>query len=64
MSKLFQAMLIIVIGLALLPTVISSVDALDTAGLSTAVQGLVDLLPILYMVVIVGGAIGYAKFGG
>ena len=63
MSKLFQAMLLIVIGLALLPTVIASVDALDTTGLSTAVQGLVDLLPILYMVVIVGGAIGYAKFG-
>ena len=62
MSKLFQAMLIIVIGLALLPTVIASVDALDTAGLSTAVSGLVDLLPILYMVVIVGSAIGYAKF--
>lgn len=62
LKRLIMSMLGIVIGVSMLPTVITSVDALDTLALPTAVQGLVDLLPILYVVVIVVIAIGYVSF--
>ena len=64
LKKLIYAMLGIVIGVAMLPTVITSVVRKDTLTVPSAVQGLVDLLPILYVVVIVIIAIGYVSFSG
>ena len=60
MKKLFGALLIVVVGLALLPVIISSVDALT--GLPTGVQGLVDVIPIVYTIMILVGTFAYIKF--
>ena len=60
MKKLFGALLIIVIGLALLPVVNTQVDALT--GLPTGVQGLVDIIPLIYAILILTGAFAFVKF--
>lgn len=56
---LISAMIGIVVGVALLPVVQDTIDSLDTAGLSPAVTSLVDLLPILFVILIVGGAVAF-----
>lgn len=61
-KKLFGAMLIIVIGLALLPIVNDSVVNLDTTNMSTAVVTLIDFLPLVYVLILVVGAVSYIKF--
>ena len=58
-NKLVKALIGIVVGLAMLPTVVSTVDSLDVLTLSTAEQSLVDLIPILYIILIVGGAVAF-----
>ena len=60
MKKLFGALLIIVIGLALLPVVNTQVEALT--GLPTGVQGLVDIIPLVYAILILTGSFAYIKF--
>lgn len=61
-SRLIQAMIGIVIGLALLPVVVDFVD--DFVGAEEGgIYSLVELLPILYVVIIVVGAIGYLAVG-
>lgn len=61
-NKLLGAMLSIVVGVAMVPTVTDSIEAIDTASLPTAVQSLVDLLPVLFVVIIVAGAVAYIRF--
>lgn len=57
---LLFALIFIVIGLALTPTVISStVTAQATDNISTAVSALLDLVPLLYVILIIGGTIGF-----
>lgn len=60
MKKLFGALLIIVVGLALLPVVTAQVDALT--GLPTGVQGLVDVIPLIYAILILVGSFAFIKF--
>lgn len=67
--KLFGAMIGTVIGLALTPIVIEVVSDVTTtygtAGtdvLGTGVETLLNLLPLLYVIVIIAGAIAYIKF--
>lgn len=60
MKKLFGALLIIVVGLALLPVIVTQVDALT--GLPTGVQGLVDVIPLIYAILILVGAFAFIKF--
>jgi len=60
MKKLFGALLIIVVGLALLPVVVAQVDGL--IGLPTGVQGLVDVIPLIYAILILVGAFAFIKF--
>lgn len=69
--KLFGAMIGTVIGLALTPIVIEVVSDVTTtygtAGtnvLGTGVETLLNLLPLLYVIVIIAGAIAYIKFSG
>lgn len=69
--KLFGAMIGTVIGLALTPIVIDVVSDVTTtygtAGtdvLGTGVETLLNLLPLLYVIVIIAGAIAYIKFSG
>lgn len=61
-NKLLGAMLAIVVGVAMLPTITETIDDLDTSELPAAVETLVDLLPVLFVVIIVAGAVAYIKF--
>lgn len=69
-KKLITAMIAIVIGLALLPvvaefaaslTVDAVVDPPADAGIfnGTTVGSLIDLLPILYVIMLVAGSVGW-----
>ena len=64
-SKLFQAVIGVVIGLAMLPVVIDTVDDLITdytGTFGTGAEALVELIPLFYVIIIVVGAIAYVKF--
>ena len=60
-NKLIGALIAIVIGLALLPVVVSFVETAEES-LEGGVETLVGLLPILYVIMIIGGAVGYLSF--
>lgn len=64
-NKLISGMITIVIGLALLPVINDFVDGLTGDGKAladTTVGSLVDLLPILYVIVLVAGVVGYISY--
>lgn len=61
-NKLLGAMLAIVVGVAMLPTITQTIDELDTTELEPAVESLIDLLPVLFVVIIVAGAVSYIRF--
>ncbi|NCC41580.1 MAG: structural protein VP1 [Gammaproteobacteria bacterium] len=64
-NKLISGMITIVIGLALLPVINDFVDGLTGEGgalADTTVGSLVDLLPILYVIVLVAGVVGYISY--
>lgn len=61
-NKLIQSLIAMVIGLALLPVV--NDFAADLTGSGAALEGtttgaLVDLLPVIYVITLVAGAVGY-----
>jgi hypothetical protein len=66
-NKLIGGLIAIVIGLALLPVVADFADALTTDGgpgdpgiyNDTAIGTLVDLIPVLYVIMIVAGVAAY-----
>ena len=62
-NKLIQAMIAIVIGLALLPVVVDFADTLtnstDGTLADTPAGTLVDLLPIMYVIILLAGVVGY-----
>ena len=61
-NKLIQAMIAIVIGLALLPVVNDFVTDLTGTGgdlADTTLGSLVDLLPILFVIILVAGAVAW-----
>ena len=61
-NKLIQGMIAIVIGLALLPVVGEFVDDL-TGGTEPELEGtmaaLVDLIPILSVIILISGVVGF-----
>jgi len=64
-NKLISGMITIVVGLALLPVINDFVDGLtgtEGALADTTVGSLVDLLPILYVIVLVAGVVGYISY--
>jgi hypothetical protein len=65
-SKLIQALIAMVIGLALLPVVGDFADELTgTSGQfeDTTVGALIDLLPVLYVIILVAAAVGFIALG-
>ena len=61
-NRLIQAMIAIVIGLALLPVVANFAEQLtETDGVleGTPAGSLVDLLPVLYVIVLVAGVVSF-----
>lgn len=68
-NKLIGAMLAIVVGVAVLPAVTGTIDdaLYDAEGnlldsVPPVVETLVDLLPILFVVIVVVGAVGYIRW--
>lgn len=61
-NKLIGALIALVIGLALLPVVNDFVTELTGTGKAfenTTVGSLIDLLPILYVIILVAGVVGF-----
>ncbi len=61
-GKIIQVMIALVIGLALLPVIGDFVDGLTGTGMvyeSTTVGSLIDLLPVLYVIILVAGSVAY-----
>ncbi len=61
-NRIIGVMITIVIGLALLPVVNQFATDLTGTGGSledTTLGALVDLLPIVYVIILVAGAVGY-----
>lgn len=69
-NKVIGVMIVLVIGLALLPVIGNFAEELTKdavldppapAGMfnGTTVGSLIDLLPILYVIILVAGAVGY-----
>lgn len=61
-NKVIGVMIVLVIGLALLPVI--GDFAADLTGVggqfeATTVGSLIDLLPVLYVIILVAGAVGY-----
>lgn len=61
-NKLIGALLAIVVGVTMLPTITDTIDSLDTSEFPAGVESMVDLLPILFVVIIVAGAVTYIRF--
>lgn len=63
-DRLIGAMIAIVVGVVLVPVVISTVDGLNATALAryTGVGALTAILPLLFVVIIVGGALMYFKY--
>lgn len=61
-GKIIQVMIALVIGLALLPVIRDFVDGLTGSGMAyegTTVGSLIDLLPVLYVIILVAGSVAY-----
>jgi hypothetical protein len=61
-GKIIQVMIALVIGLALLPVIGDFVDGLTGVGMAyenTTVGSLIDLLPVLYVIILVAGSVAY-----
>jgi hypothetical protein len=61
-SKLIGALIAMVIGLALLPVVGDFAAELTGTGAQfegTTVGALIDLIPVLYVIILVSAAVGY-----
>lgn len=70
MNKIIGVMIVLVIGLALLPVVGDFANNLTKAAVvepptpagifyGTTVGSLIDLLPVIYVIILVAGAVGY-----
>lgn len=66
LGKIFAALIVIVVGLALTPTVATAASNLTTSGgaftSASAAGQLVGLIPLFYVVMILGSVIGYVAF--
>ena len=65
-SKLIGALIAMVIGLALLPVVGDfAADLTGTGGQfeSTTTGALIDLLPVIYVIILVAAGVGYVAVG-
>jgi len=59
-ATLLEALIGIVIGLALLPVVINQVNLVNTTGVTGG--SLIALIPFIYVLIIFAGAAAYVKF--
>ena len=59
-NKIIGAVLAIVVGVAMLPVVLDSIDALELTDYPV-VESLVELLPVLFVIILVVGAVAYIR---
>jgi len=57
MNSLLMGFIVILVGLALFPTIQSTVDAQLVNG-STATQAIGDLVPLFWVIIVLGVAVG------
>lgn len=65
-NRLIQSLIAMVIGLALLPVVNDFATGLTATGGAlegTTTGSLVDLLPVIYVITLVAGAVGFIATG-
>ena len=53
----------VVIGVAIIPVVVDMMKTLDTANMSSATVGLINILPIVVVTMIIVGSVGYFVTG-
>jgi len=58
-GALIGVVITIVIGVALLPVVQSTITSLDTTTMSSSTVSLIGILPIIVVTLLVVGAVGY-----
>lgn len=69
-DKLMGAMIAVVVGVALVPVILTTIDDVryidgnisTPAVLPTGVDSLLTILPLLFVIIIVGGAVAYLKY--
>ncbi len=49
----------LVVGVSLVPVIVEQVNSLDTETTPTSVLNLADLLPIIFIAVVIIGAVGF-----
>ncbi len=54
----------LVVGVSLIPVIVDQVNALDTNTTPTSVLNLAELLPIIFIAVIIIGAVGFLSRRG
>ncbi len=54
----------LVVGISLVPVIVDQVNSLDTEVTPTSVINLADLLPIIFIAVIIIGAVGFLSRRG
>ena len=59
-NKIIGAVLAIVVGVAMLPVVLDSIDALELTDYPV-VESLVELLPVLFVIILIVGAVAYIR---
>jgi len=52
----------IVVGVALVPVVVDTVNDLDTTTTPSTVLNLADLLPIVFIAILIIGAVGFIAY--
>lgn len=63
LSALLTALIVVVVGLALIPTVQNSVNnSLNAVGATSSAGTLIDLIPLLFVLVIFAGIIVFIAF--
>ena len=61
-GTLIEAVIGIVVGLALFPAVQSSANEILAGNATGIVAGLVPLIPTLYILIVIGGAAAYVYY--
>lgn len=64
-NKLIGAAIAVVIGLALLPVVLEVIEDLVTGytgEMGTGTETLVGILPLIYVVILIAGAVAFIKY--
>lgn len=64
-GSILTVLIIVVVGLALVPTIQDSTNSSrDALGADTAGGNLAELMPLFFVLILVGGTVAFVKFRG